>query len=208
MSEILLDSLVRSVESLEKKTDKIQDQVNGLPDHSEFHKNVADRLGAAENDIKELPGKIFMPLPDILALTHALQTHSRLLSTPIEQEVRHEHYLSKPVAVCIVLSLVVIGLLFLEYYTWFQADQRKENDLKYRFLEVFQDPQGQKYLHQLDSQYNANPNEFRKQVIQQEKIEQERVEDFQRVQESQEEIKTLQEKWSRQPGRKSKDTHD
>jgi len=204
MSEILFDSLVRSVESLEKKTDKIQDQVNGLPDHSEFHKNVADRLGAAENDIKELPAKIFMPLPEILGLTHELQKHSQLLSTPMKQEIRHEHHLSKPVVVCIILSLVVIGLLFLEYYTWFQADQHKENDFKYRFLKVFQDPQGKKYLHGLDSQYIANPIQFRSQVAQQEKIEQERFEDFQRMQENQEEIKSLQEKWSRQSDRKSK----
>jgi len=149
MSEILLDSLVRSVETLEKKTDKMQGQVNGIPDHSEFHKNVADRLGAAENDIKELPGKIFMPLPEILGLTHELQVHSQLLSTPLKQEIRHEHHLSKPIIVCIILSFVVFGLLFLEFYTWFQADQHKDNDIKYRFLKAFQDSKGQKFLHRI-----------------------------------------------------------
>jgi hypothetical protein len=199
MSEILFDSLVRSVESLEKKTDKIQDQVNGLPDHSEFHKTVADRLGAAEYEIKELPGKIFMPLPEILGLTHELQRHSRLLNTPMKQEIRHEHHLSKPVLVCLVLALVVIGLLFLEYYTWFQSDQHKENDIKYRFLRVSQDPKGQRYLRNLDSQYNANPSEFRKQVILQEEIDQERFKDLQRVKENQEEIKHLHEKWVQRP---------
>ena len=203
MSEILFDSLVRSVESLEKKTDKIQDQVNGLPDHTQFHKNVADRLAAAENDIKELPGKVFMPLPEILGLTHELQKHSRLLSIPKKQEIRHEHHLSKPVVVCIILSLVVIGLLFLEYYTWIQADQHKENDIKYRFLRVFQDSRGQKLLHTLDSQYTANPEEFYHHVIQQETIERLRFEDFQRVHENQQEIKKLQDKWGRQPGKKN-----
>jgi hypothetical protein len=201
MSEILLESLVGAVDALEKKTKEIEDQVKGLPDHSGSIRGIDSRLVAAENDIKELPGKIFMPLPEILALTHELQNHSRLLSTPMKQEVRHEHHLSKPIVVCIVLSLFVIGLLFLEYYAWFQADQHKENDIKYRFLKVFQDSQGQKLLHDLDSQYNANPNEFRNQVTQQEKIEQERFEDFQRVQENQKEIKNLQEKWKRQPGR-------
>jgi len=204
MSEILLESLVGAVDALEKKAKEIQDHVKGLPDHGESIKGIDSRLGAAENDIKNLPGKIFMPLPEILALTHELQNHSRLLNTPMKQEVRHEHHLSKPIVVCIVLFLVVIGLLFLEYYTWFRADQYKENDIKFRYLKVFQDSQGQKALHDLDSQYNANPNEFRNQVIQQEKIEQERFEDFQRVQENQKEIKTLQEKWSRLPGRNSK----
>ena len=204
MSEILIESLVGAVDALEKKTKEIQDKVNGLPDHTDLHKNINSRLDEAENEIKDLPSKIFMPLPEILGLTHELQIHSRLLKAPMKQEVRHEHHLSKPIVVCIVLSLVVIGLLFLEYYTWFQADQHKQNDIKYRFLKVFQDSQDQKSLHDLDSQYNVNPNEFRNQVTQQEKIEQERFEDFQRMQENQKEIKNLQEKWSRQPDRKSK----
>ncbi len=203
MSEILLESLVGAVDALEKKTKEIQDQVKGLPDHAESIKGIDSRLGAAENGIKELPGKIFMPLPEIIALTHELQNHSRLLSTPMKQEVRHEHHLSKPIVACIVLSLVVIGLLLLEYYTWFQADQHKENDFKYRFLKVFQDSQAQKTLHDLDSQYNANPEEFQKQVIEREKIEQERFEDFQRMQRELQEIKGLQEKWKPQSGRKS-----
>ena len=204
MSEILLESLVGAVDALEKKAKEMQDQVKGLPDHSESIKGIDRRLDAAENDIKELPSKIFMPLPEILALTHELQNHSQRLSNPIKQQIRHEHHLSKPIVVCIVLSLVVIGLLFLEYYAWFQAGQHKQNDIKYRFLKVFQDSQGQKALHDLDSQYNANPDEFRNQVIQQEKIEQEQFEDFQRVQESRQEIKNLQEKWSRQSRRKFK----
>jgi hypothetical protein len=203
MSEILLDSLVRSVETLEKKTDKIQDQVNGLPDHSEFHKNMADRLGAAENDIKELPGKIFMPLPEILGLTHELQVHSRLLSTPLKQEVRHEHHITKPIIVCIVLSLVVIGLLFLEYFTWFEADQHKANDLKYRYLRVFEDSQGLSTLRKIDSEYSADPAAFRDQVVKQEKIDLEKLEDYRQMEKNQEEINNLQEKWNHQPNRKS-----
>jgi hypothetical protein len=202
MSEILLESLVGAVDALEKKTKEIQEQVKGLPNHSESLKGIDSRLSAAENDIKELPGKIFMPLPEILALTHEIHSHSRLLSTPIKQEVRHEHHLSKPIVVCIILSLVVIGLLFLEYYTWFQADQHKENDIKYRFLKVFQDSQGQKALHDLDSQYSVNPNDFRNQVIQQEKIKRERFEDFEQMQEKQQQIKDLREKWNRQSGKK------
>lgn len=204
MSEILMESLVGSVEALEKKTDKIQEQVNGLPDHSEAMKNTNSRLEAAEKEIKDLPGKIFMPLPEILGLTDALQHHSRLLSIPLKQEVRHEHHITKPIIVCIALSLVIIGLLFLEYFTWFTADQHKANDLKYRYLEVFASSEGNKFYMAIDSGYNANPEEFRKLVINQEKIEFERFEDYKRMQENQEEIKNLQEKWKQRPEIRSK----
>jgi hypothetical protein len=92
---------------------------------------------------------------------------------------------------------VVIGLLFLEYFTWFEADQHKGNDLKYRYLKVFSGSEGNKFHMGIDSEYNANPEEFRKLLINQEKIELERFEDYKRMQENQEEIKNLQEKWKR-----------
>jgi hypothetical protein len=203
MSEVLLDAVVKAVENLDKKTNGLQNQVNGLPDHSESLQNIDGRLGAAEAEIKGLPGKIFMPLPEIMALTKALQTHSRLLSMPMKQEVRHEHHLSKPVWACFFMSLLIIGLLFLEFYTCFEADQRKENDIKYRYLQVSQPTEGQKLLHLLDSQYSSNPDQFRKSVLRLEKIQLDSFEDFKRMQEKQQQIKDLQEKWNRQPGRKS-----
>jgi hypothetical protein len=202
MNEVLLDTMVRAVDGLEKKTNGLQDQVNGLPDHSEFLRNINGRLGAAEAEIKDLPGKIFMPLPEILVLTKTLQTHSQLLSMPVKKEVRHEHHLSKPVWTCVVMFLIIIGLVFLEYYTWFEADQHKENDIKYRYLQGFLASEGQKSLHKLDSQYKSNPDEFRKTVIDREKIQQDSFEDFKQMHEKQQEIKDLQEKWNRQPGRK------
>jgi hypothetical protein len=85
-----------------------------------------------------------MPFPVIVALTKALQTHSRLLSIPIKQEVRHEHHLTKPVWAYFAMSLVIIGLLFLLYYKWLESYLHKENDLKYQYLEVFHLPEGQK----------------------------------------------------------------
>jgi hypothetical protein len=204
MSELLIDSLVGSVESLQKKSDEIEEKFRGLPDHSEPIKTIHNRLEAAEKDIKEMPAKISMPLPEILALKQALQLHSRLLSAPMKQEVRHEHHINKSVIVIIVLSLIVIGLLFLIYYAWFTADQYKDNDIKYRYLRVFEDSQGLKVLRKIDSEYCADPATFRQQVIHQEKTDLEKFEDYQQMQKNQEEIKNLQEKWNQQPKSKSK----
>jgi hypothetical protein len=202
MSEILIDSLVGSVEDLQKKTDEIEGKFKALPDHSEPIKTLEGRVGAAEKEIQEMPGKIFMPLPEILGLTHALQHHSRLLGIPMKQEVCHEHHITKPIIVCIVLSLVVIALLFLEYSTWFIADQHKANDLKYRYLEVFASSEGHRAYIEIDSVYRANPEEFRTIVIKQETIELERFQDYKRMQENREEIKNLQDKWNRLPNKR------
>jgi hypothetical protein len=84
MSEILLDSLVGSVQDLQKKKVEIEEKVNGQPDHTESINTINDRLEAAEKDIKEMPAKILMPLPEILGLTQALQCHSRLFSQPMK----------------------------------------------------------------------------------------------------------------------------
>jgi hypothetical protein len=204
MSEVLLETLVGAVTALEKKTKDIQDEIKALPDHSDFLRSTNSRLGAAEQEIKSLPEKVFMPLPEIIALTTALQKHSALLSVPMKQQVRHEYHLTKPVWACIVMFLVIIGLLFLEYYTWLEADLHKENDIKYRYLQVFETPEGKELLHNLDSQYTSDPDQFHKEVIQQEKIDRDRFDDFQRIKDKQEEVKGLQEKWDQQPGIKPK----
>jgi hypothetical protein len=204
MNEILIESLVGSVEDLQKKTEEIEGKIKGLQDHSEPIKTLERRLGTAEKEIQDLPGKIFMPLPEILNLTHTLQQHSRLLGLPMKQEVRHEHHINKSVIVTVVLSLIVIGLLFLIYYAWFEADQHKDNDIKFRYLRVFEDSQGLTALRKIDSEYSADPAAFRQLVIRQEKIDLEKFEDYQQMQKNQQEIKNLQEKWKQQPDRKSK----
>jgi uncharacterized protein HemX len=168
-----------------------------LQDHSENLRHLDDRLSATEAEVKGLPDKIFMPFPEVKALTDELQKHRQILAIPLKQEVRHEQHVSKPVVLCALLIVVIVGLLFVENYTWQEADKHKGNDIKYRYLKVSQSPEGQKYLHQVDSQYHSNPDEFRKAVRRQEATKQEQFEDFQQVQEKQEEIKNLQKKWNR-----------
>lgn len=195
MSQVLLETLVGAVDALEKKVKTMQGQINSVPDNSENLRHLDDRLSATEAEVKSLPDKIFMPLPEIKTLTDELLKHRKILAIPLKQEVRHEHHLGKPVLISIVLFLAIVGLLSLECYTWQEADKHKGNDLKYRYLKAFQPPEGQRILHQVDSLYDSNPDEFRKAVLRQEATKQEQFEDFQRVQEKQEEIKNLQKKW-------------
>ena len=203
MDEVLVDALVQKLEAFDKWSKDTEGRLKNLPDHTDFIKRMNGRLLSAEKEIKDLPAKIFMPIPEIEAFTAEVGELRKQLATPQKQDVRHEHHLSKPIFVCIGLLLVTVTLGFLLYYSWLRADQHKENDIKYRYLEVFQDAQGQRSLHVLDSLYRANPKEFRNAVIQQERIEKERFEDYQRMQENQEEMKLLQEKWNQQPKRKS-----
>jgi len=197
MSQVLLETLVGAVDALEKKRKAMQGQINGLSDHSENISHLDDRLSATEAEVKSLPDKIFMPFHEIEMLTVELRKHRQILAIPLKQEVCHEHHLSKPVLLCAFLIIVIVGLLFVENYTWQEVDKHKENNLKYRYLKAFQPPDGQGILHQVDSQYDSNPDEFRKAVLRQEAIKQEQFEDFQRVQQKQQEIKDLQEKWNR-----------
>jgi hypothetical protein len=59
------------------------------------------------------------------------------------------------------------------------------------YLQTFRDSQGQPFFQELDSQYNANPNEFRKKVNEKEKLELARFHDFQRIKDKPEEVKHL-----------------
>lgn len=203
MDEVLMDAVVQKMEAFDKWSKDTEERLKNLPDHTDFIKRMNGRLMSAEKEIKDLPAKIFMPITEIEAFTAQVRELRKQLAIPLKQEVHHEHHLSKPIFVCIGLLLVIFALGLTLYYSWLQTDQNKENDIKYRHLEVFLDAQNRKYLHVLDSIYNANPKVFRDEVMQQERIEKERFEDYERMQENQQEIKNLQQKWNQPPGRKS-----
>lgn len=155
MDEVLMDALVQKIEAFDKWSKGTEERLKNLPDHTDFIKKMNGRLLCAEKDIKDLPAKIFMPIPEIEAFTAQVRELRKQLAVPQKQEVRHEHHLSKPIFVCIGLLLVTVTLGFMLYYTWLQANQHNENDIKYRYLEVFLDPQGRKYLNYLDSQLRS-----------------------------------------------------
>ncbi len=129
-----------------------------------------------------------------MALKWELRAHIEQLAIPLKNEVKHEHHIDRTITVCGVLLLIIMGLSFLLLYAWFEADQYKENDMKYRYLEVFQDSPGQKYLHHLDSQFRADPSKMGDEVRQQERMDRERFEEYQKLQETKNEEKELQDK--------------
>lgn len=199
MNEVFLETLIDLVSNNEKTTQEIKGLVKDLPDHSPALGQIDARLEGMEKEVQDIPNRISMPIAEILILQQLLQDHCQQLMIPLKKEVRHEHHMSKPVRWYIVLNLIILGLILLEYHTWMTARRHQENDIKYRYLQVFQDAQGRDYLHNLDSQYNLNPDQFRKDVIQKEDHNKEQLEKLQRLEEQKEEVKELEKEAKEQP---------
>ncbi|SRR5258708_7375471 len=189
MNDVFLETLIELVSSNEKTIQEIKELLKGLPDHSPTLGLLDTRIDGIEKAVQDIPSRVSMPIAEIVLLQHQLEVHRRQLDIPLKKEVRHEHHISKSVLGYVVLSLVILGLILLEYHTWTAASQHNENDIKYRYLQVFQDSQGKDYLHRLDSQYNSDPGQFRKEVIRQEEHNREQQEKWQRLQEKKEDLK-------------------
>lgn len=206
MNEVLLETIVDTVSNTEKETKEVKELVKALPDYNPTLGHLESRMDGIAQTVQDLPNRISMPVAEIQALQHQLKEHSRQLAIPLKKEVRHEHHMSKLVLWYIVLSLVILGLLFLLYHTWNTASQHEENDIKYRYMQAFLDPEGKNYLHNLDSQYNLNPGPFRKDVITQEEHNKEHLEKLQRLEEQKEGVKQLERETEEPPIPPSKKT--
>lgn len=192
MNEVLVETLIDTMSNNEKETREVKELIKALPDHRLALEFLNTRMEGIGKAVEDLPNRISMPVMEIVALQQQLQEHSRKLAIPLKKEVRHEHHMSKPLRWYIALSLVILGLLFLLYHTWNTASQHEENDIKYRYMQVFLDAKGKRYLHNLDSLYNLNPGPFRKNVINQEEHNKEQLEKLQRLEERREGVKELE----------------
>jgi hypothetical protein len=202
MIKILIETIAEVVAKNQSQTEEILKWIKEQPEQSEPLQKISNRLEAIDVNVRNVPNKVSMPLAEIIALKRELRAHIEQLAIPLKKEVKHEHHVLASIAGLGVSFLIIMGLSFLSYYGWMQADLHRENDIKYRYLQGFLESEGQKSLHNLDSQYTSNPDEFRKTVLQREKIQKDSFEDFKQMQEKQQQIKDLREKWNRPPGRK------
>ena len=172
MSEVLLETIVEKLESLEiallKESNASKDnatqqallkEVNLLK--SEFI-NHADQLKSSEEKMNGL-------MKSISALNFKL-------SSPLENNIKHFHHFHK--GLLVALAFFVLSAVFL--YGWIRCSNVKEqfeaNDMKYRFLKINGNSSLLKITHDTDSLYNANTIDFTSKVVQAEQHLAEQVE--------------------------------
>jgi hypothetical protein len=98
-------------------------------------------------------------------LQNDLITHTEYFAQPRRKEVHYKHFLGWPLIALIVMGFVLGGLGYLCVGAWEKARRYEDSDIKWRSARLSMEPA---VTHELDSTeryFQANPEQFRKDVI-------------------------------------------
>lgn len=125
-------------------------------------------LSGVEADIKRMSGQISIPTDSILGLRADLQRHAELFEKPHRKEIHYRHFLGKSLLTLIGLLVIIMVLVALLTQAYGRSGEHAENDLKWRYLNLSSDPVLLKVLGVVDQGYHANPEQFKKDVVEEE----------------------------------------
>ena len=178
-SEIMLDAVVEKVENQqqkirdqEEKLALVEKKVNAIPDHSqeigEMKASFRDLLAVRKGQ------NALMVKLEVFFFTLKIATD--LLRHPVERKVQHHHHIPKIIWIAAGLFLALCLVCTAWYMTARDSGQYQANDIKYRKLKLDADSAFHQYLVRLDSIYLSDPDKMRKNVIEQERLKQKRLE--------------------------------
>ena len=110
MSEILLQTIIEKLETLEKTQQELKSKIEAVPEYTKEFKDLQERLRMTQMDLKSVPQQISIPVSDIVSLKETITKLRIELKQPLQQKVKHIHYTSKPLLACIVLVMIIVGL--------------------------------------------------------------------------------------------------
>jgi hypothetical protein len=182
----------------------ISDQVRELHDQSS-PQPASEALGEKIDNYTKTFSEgmdIMAKLPERISvhaepLQKALEEHARLFEKPLEKSVHHRHFLAQPLLVLGGMIVVIIVLLFCWNNAWEKADRYETNDIKWRYVELTHDSLVSKSLNEADHAYQADPDQFRKDVVAEEQRRKELFANWMQVNEGNERIRELEKREKR-----------
>jgi hypothetical protein len=121
-------------------------------------------VGETKKSIDTLSAKPEIPEEKIELLRTDLHRHIEYFEKPVKKEIHYKHFVGRPVVVIFILVGIVAGLISWLVVSRERADRYVANDLKFRNVKLFKDAGMLRLLQEVDSGYEANPDEFRKDV--------------------------------------------
>jgi hypothetical protein len=109
MSYLLLQTIIEKLEALEKTHQELKSKIDTAPHYSKEFKEMHERLRRTQMDIKGIPLQISITASDIVLIKETITKLNIRLKEPLTEQVRHIHYISKPLLVCILL-MIIVGL--------------------------------------------------------------------------------------------------
>ncbi len=161
MSEILLQTIVEKLESLEIALLK-----EGDSDKNEIFQNqVLQGFKDFKSEVGQFTSQLNINNEKLQAFSKEISVFRLKMINLIKCEVKHSHHFYKHVLVTV--SLFVISLLL--EYGWINCHNEKKvfeaNDIKYRYWKVDSNASLLKLTYFTDSLYEADKDDFTNQVV-------------------------------------------
>lgn len=190
-SEVLAEAIVTKVTQHDKKIQNqegrlvaVEKKIESSPDLSPAIRVLNGKVNSLAADAKNRE----LPTDDVQELRGQLKTVIPLLKNPAPAEIEHHHHVPKILWLTAGLFLLVCFLSVGWILTAGKLADFKGNDTKYRKLRLVADSASLVYLNRLDSLYQADPDQLRNNVIEQEHLKQERLELLDKIQSVNEKI--------------------
>ncbi|HXB43439.1 MAG TPA: hypothetical protein VNV85_05250 [Puia sp.] len=164
MNEIVFETLVEQLEKINKSIQALTTRIEAIPDYGEGYNQMQEQQRMIQTQIKSISEEISIPVNEITELKQEVLKLIAQLKEPLLQKVMHIHYLSKPLLASIVLVMIILGL-----GVWLSSEMdvvstMKENDIKYRMLNLSSDNNLTRALYKADSMFLYDPDTMRKEV--------------------------------------------
>jgi len=185
-SQIMIDTFIskfqnqdQRIADQEGKIVQLEKDVKAVPDHSkdlaEIKKNNQEQAAVSR--------KQTAMMEQLDVFFKKLGIAIDILKSPVTSTIQHHHHFPKVAWITAGLFLALCLVCSGWYVTTRTAEQYQANDIKYRNLKLMVDSASLGRLYKLDSLYLADPEKMQKDVKEQERLKQERLELLDKIQE-------------------------
>jgi hypothetical protein len=196
----LLKVLIEKVVENGSKITQVKDQIHKLQEPSAEAKAVDQRMAVLEEHsgtIKEGVEELKKRLVDLdttrksmTDLQTDLQRYVHIFEHPKLKEVHHKHFLGRPALILFLVSAIITTQIIALARSWDKEAKYEENDIKWRSAILSEDSIVTMTLTKCQRDYNANADQFRKDVVAEEER---RAELYQRWLQEQEDVQKIRE---------------
>ena len=192
MSEVLLQTIVEKLESLE-----LAWKVSGETE-KETVLQLKKEIEFLRHDLKNLPAQILPSTSKLRELSSGIAGLSKQLQVPLQNHIEHKHELHKGFLISISFFLLSVVLIWALLNSYQNNKQFEANDFKYRYLKIADNTAILKICRITDSLYQKNEDSFRTEVEKEERRLIQQAEDLRLAGEKEKEAKSLRNRAGRQ----------
>ena len=161
-TNVRLNALQGAAVEMEKTMSKLDERLGTMERQLKSLPQALESLGKS---IDQLPEKAGMSVKSVDQLKKQMAALSERLGEPQQQDVYHHHHLKKGLVIAIATSVLSAVLFVFLVASWSRIDLEKERDIKYRYLQVLDNPSIEGAIQWVDSAYLSDPDKFRKGTV-------------------------------------------